>query len=1031
MIDKNDFRYRVRLVEYARKHGIEHAALTSGYTERDVRLMMELYESGGAESLKGLLRLEGKGVAEPVYNISERLHQTLPQFYAELVRDILRSVAGGPKSLYSGIWGALVVFIRHAIFRQRRPFKYIIPSVALHLLLLSGLSMLANVDISTVKPEQEFTFVEMATEQPVYVPEFPDPESGGELETPGAKSEPRQRPVKTSAPERTSQSAQGVEDLPETETTERKGAAGSKEMAGLEAANGSPLEAEGLEGRIEGGEKSIDVTQSRTGPKSVEAKLSPRDLKMEAGGGTSRTKSGPQTKTIGEKSGTAAKASEAGGGQQTPSEKGGGLAGGKKAATLEAGAAPGDGGRVGLPELGATGKKTGELSAARPGTSDGITVGDVRTRAPGKLDISASGQKAGGAATAGGRQAGTIEKSGGVASAGGEAARSSRAGAEGAGPIAGTRRTTELGIAAGGSRGGEAAPDFRAAAGRSAGLESPERGRTFTPSGGVPAPRKLDIQSGGQSGGKGQPGRPGGKGTQGPAGIGEKSASRAGAGAGAEYPGGGSGGYSGSRGSGKGVETGALSGGGGTGATPGLSAGGEKVAKLGGRQTRGGGTAVPEAKPSRGGGLGGLFRDTMNALLGTGDGKGKGGEGGGVQLGSASKGGTAAPTGAGPGAAGLGGGDVSLPGEKAKTPGSALGVPGGTGKDKFASAGRTKSGQLAPEKVSGVGTGKQGLRSFGPTVKIISPGPGDTKEITQVVSGMVSDLRAKKATLTVNGDSRVISVVGGRFEAVVALKQGKNMITVMAFDPEGNVGKDQVALNYSTPQGRFAVDIAEPRNGQVFDVSHGNTVKVRGTVADPKVKSARMILNGSPKEIVVRNGSFSQDVALTQEQNSVVVEAQGSDGSVSSSRQVSFATVNVSPKDIMIVLTWDKPKADFDLHVYDPQGGHTSYKSPNIYESREAIVGGQLEQDAKGNYGPEVFTQESAAKGAYTVKSNYYYSGGDGDAHATVTVILYGDNPARRIVRVFGPHIQKDTQTGEEVWDVARFKMPEGIFLEE
>ena len=97
----------------------------------------------------------------------------------------------------------------------------------------------------------------------------------------------------------------------------------------------------------------------------------------------------------------------------------------------------------------------------------------------------------------------------------------------------------------------------------------------------------------------------------------------------------------------------------------------------------------------------------------------------------------------------------------------------------------------------------------------------------------------------------------------------------------------------------------------------------------------------------------------------------------------------------------------------------------------DARAGAQLEQDAKGNYGPEVFTQDRADKGVYTVRSNYYYSGGDGNANVTVTVILYGDNPSRRIVRVFGPHMQVDTKSGEDVWDVTKFKMPEGIFLEE
>jgi len=65
------------------------------------------------------------------------------------------------------------------------------------------------------------------------------------------------------------------------------------------------------------------------------------------------------------------------------------------------------------------------------------------------------------------------------------------------------------------------------------------------------------------------------------------------------------------------------------------------------------------------------------------------------------------------------------------------------------------------------------------------------------------------------------------------------------------------------------------------------------------------------------------------------------------------------------------------------------------------------------------------------VKSNYHDSGGDGSAHAKVTIILYGDNPSRRIVRVFGPHLQTDAKDGSNTWEVTKIRMPEGIFLEE
>jgi len=417
-----------------------------------------------------------------------------------------------------------------------------------------------------------------------------------------------------------------------------------------------------------------------------------------------------------------------------------------------------------------------------------------------------------------------------------------------------------------------------------------------------------------------------------------------------------------------------------------------------------------------------------------GQGSGTGGTGRGVRLGSGEKSGTAAP-GGGKLAGVSGAGTLKEAGPEGKKDAEgALGVPGGTGQSRYAAIAKTKSATIAPEKLPGVrvsSAASKGLTGgFGPTVRLLTPVSGTTTEMAQVVTGMVSDLNVNKATLTINNDSKVISVTDGRFEAAVGLNEGKNIITVMAFDKDGNPGKDSVTVNYRLSTGSVPVNITEPRDGQVFDVSQSNIVKVRGTVGDTSVKKAQMILNGRPKDIVVKDGRFSQEVAITQEKNTVAVEVEDRSG-VSTSNLVGFGTMNIKPKDIMVILTWDKPNADFDLHVFGPLGGHSYFKNPNIYESTEAIAGGQIEQDAKANYGPEVFTMERADKGVYTIKSNYYYSGGDGDANATVTVILYGDNPARRIVRVFGPHLQVDKKTGEDMWDVARFKMPEGIFLED
>jgi uncharacterized protein YfaP (DUF2135 family)/tetratricopeptide (TPR) repeat protein len=315
-------------------------------------------------------------------------------------------------------------------------------------------------------------------------------------------------------------------------------------------------------------------------------------------------------------------------------------------------------------------------------------------------------------------------------------------------------------------------------------------------------------------------------------------------------------------------------------------------------------------------------------------------------------------------------------------------------------------------------------------VRIASPYSGNTHRISQNVTGNVSDARVKKVTLTVNSDSRVISCENGAFEASACLSKGRNMITVMAFDPDGNIAKDSAEVNYSEPSDDTPVNIIYPKNGQVFDVSEKSVITVKGTVGDLGIKRAKLIFNGNPMDIVVDKGNFEQKVALEQEQNTMVVEATNSSGA-SHSQTVNVRTVNAKPKDIMVILSWDKPQADFDLHVYSPSGKDIYPKNPNTSESKSAIpVDGQLEQDTKGDFGPEVFDERYAERGIYTVKSNYYASGGDG-SHAKVTIILYGDNPSRRIVRVFGPHLQVDAKGGSDTWEVTKFRMPEGIFLEE
>ena len=272
--------------------------------------------------------------------------------------------------------------------------------------------------------------------------------------------------------------------------------------------------------------------------------------------------------------------------------------------------------------------------------------------------------------------------------------------------------------------------------------------------------------------------------------------------------------------------------------------------------------------------------------------------------------------------------------------------------NRYASAERAAAAPMSADKGSAATSGAlMAKKIIGLQARISSPSSGNTNRISQDVTGNVSDARVKKMTLTVNGDSRVISVEDGAFDASVSLSKGRNKITVMAFDMDGNVAKDNVDLDYSEPSKGTPVMITWPRDGQVFDVSEKSVITVKGTIGNLETKRAKLIFNGNPMDIVVDKGHFEQKVALEQALNSMVVEATDSSGA-SHSQTVNISTVNVRPKDVMVILSWDKPHADFDLHVYGPSGRDTYSKNPNTHESKELAPGGRARTGREGEFRP-------------------------------------------------------------------------------
>jgi hypothetical protein len=72
------------------------------------------------------------------------------------------------------------------------------------------------------------------------------------------------------------------------------------------------------------------------------------------------------------------------------------------------------------------------------------------------------------------------------------------------------------------------------------------------------------------------------------------------------------------------------------------------------------------------------------------------------------------------------------------------------------------------------------------------------------------------------------------------------------------------------------------------------------------------------------------------------------------------------PVDIRVVLNWDTPNSDMDLHVTDP-AGETCF-----YGHQRTALGGRISADVTQGYGPEEFLLKQARPGRYQIKAKFF-----------------------------------------------------------
>ncbi len=312
-------------------------------------------------------------------------------------------------------------------------------------------------------------------------------------------------------------------------------------------------------------------------------------------------------------------------------------------------------------------------------------------------------------------------------------------------------------------------------------------------------------------------------------------------------------------------------------------------------------------------------------------------------------------------------------------------------------------------------------------ILILEPSPGVVGRAYQRVRAVVEG-GSTTALLTVNGISTLVAVQDSRIESEAVLSNGENIIEVMAWDVSGDFGKDQVEVTYRPPPPE--VDLIRPREGDVFNTTSSPVIEVAGRIrsATP-LKEGFLFLNDTPRMINLdRDGSFAQPVVLLREDNRLMVEVLDVFGKTATSSEISVATINMSPKDLVVYLTWDRSGIDLDLHVWGPGGKHTYYNALDPYESAEAIPGGGLDLDDRDGFGPEVFSLSEGDPGVYKIGARYHHSLTGESCRAKVTVVFHPADPARRVTRVFGPVAMSPGSEAE--WIVTRISLPEEIFLE-
>lgn len=182
---------------------------------------------------------------------------------------------------------------------------------------------------------------------------------------------------------------------------------------------------------------------------------------------------------------------------------------------------------------------------------------------------------------------------------------------------------------------------------------------------------------------------------------------------------------------------------------------------------------------------------------------------------------------------------------------------------------------------------------------------------------------------------------------------------------------------------------------------HRTLIEGRLQQAHKAGRTPTLVVNGNAMPLYSDDeGRYARPYAFGAGSNSVEIR----DGQGRPLKRVQFyeADRGRTQARVRVILAWDDPQAELDLHVLTPDGGHAFWARPVLGN------GGGLDVDSVDGAGPEMFSMTAPLAGAYHVYVNYWGHFGPGGYHfdestrqrpvisARITLVFDENTPTER-----------------------------------